>query len=497
MPRILIVITAACIVAASAAAFTRAATSGRSTASATVACEPNVPLSTFVPVTGSPLGDIKIDDACQYVYAANPALNRIEVYSLQSKTLLAPIAVGSAPQGFDITPDGATMYVANSGGNNISVVDLQTKQELRKISVAPNNSNDKPFSLAIANNGRGFLSTTFAGSGFGARMLQIDLATDAIIARNDFYLNGSTTEATFLRASSDRTKIGVIAGDISSGPVFTYTSATDTFSPEKDMAAFVSYIAPDTTGSRFLVQSYPNTLFLDAALLVLGSIPLPAGAQGFGVAVGPSGTAGYRATAAGIDVLNLSSFVVTRTIAPGDTIGGPHPASHPARMAISSDGSLLAVTTDHGFALINPNANPPTPTPIPSTATPTYTNTPSAEGTETPAARPSPRTTATRRPAATATPGSGDYTIDARTRPIVGSFGSIELPRSYTRSVSVRFLQPRASSDYVIMLTPVNRDCAPKIISKTLAGFVFECAGVGGSMDWAIIASLGDPRGEG
>jgi hypothetical protein len=219
-------------------------------------------------------GDLRhvlIDPACQYVYVANASFNRIEVFSIADDALQAPIPVGSQPTGFDLSVDGAMMYIANAGGNHLSVVDLALRQELRRITVPPGFSNDRPFSLAIANNSLALFSTTFAGSGFGARMMELNLTSDAVSPRTDFWFGGTTTEATYVSPSADRSKIGIVAGDISSGPVFVYTSATNAFSPETDLQAFVAYIATDPTGSTVLVS--PGTYVLDSALNLSGTIP--------------------------------------------------------------------------------------------------------------------------------------------------------------------------------------------------------------------------------
>jgi YVTN family beta-propeller protein len=301
----------------------------------------------LVPVTGV-LGDIIVDAACEYVYVTNTSQNRVEVFSLQTRTLQTPIQVGSKPIGLDITPDGTRMYVANSGGNNVSVVDLAQRLELRKISFAPGHSSDTAYSIAIASNGRAFFSTTFSGSGFGGRMMQLDLATEQVTQRTDFWFSGSTTEVTQLAASGDRNVIGVVAGDISSGPVFRYTAGTDTFSPERDLDAFVSSVSLDRTGSRLLVT--PGAFVLDAALNLSGTISLAAGWGGS--AVDPAGTIGYRAVASRIDVLNLSTFLKTGELPLGDTLNQTASYLTSGAMAISGDGRLLAVITDHGFSLV-------------------------------------------------------------------------------------------------------------------------------------------------
>ena len=317
------------------------------TSPAAVPCDAGLVSPTPVSLSGT-LRHVVIDTACQYVYLSNAAANRIEVFSIVDKVLQTPITVGSQPAGFDITPDGSRMYVANSGGNNISVVDLAQRKELKKIPVPAGFSNDTPLSLAITNNGRALFTTTFAGSGFGARMMQLDLTTEAVSQRTDFWLSGTTTEATFLSPSTDRSRIAIVAGDISSGPVFVYTSATNAFSPEKDLATFVGYVATNWTGSIILVDR--GTYVLDAARNLLGTIPV----GGLGVALSPSGTLGYRVVDAGIDILNLDTLLKTGSVSLGDTVAGAFSLLDRGigGMAISADGRLLAVITDHGFSLV-------------------------------------------------------------------------------------------------------------------------------------------------
>ena len=196
--------------------------------------------------------------------------NRIDDYSVASASLQAPIAVGSKPSGFDITPDGQRLYVANTGGTNISVVDLGSRRELTKVNFTSNFSGDTPLSLAISRNGKALFSTTFAGSGFGGRMMSLDLATQTITQATGFFINGTTTEATQLKASGDHAMVGIVAGDISSAPVFVYQASTGQFSNEHDLSGFVSRVAVSADGTLLLVD---GRYVLDNALNLLGTIP--------------------------------------------------------------------------------------------------------------------------------------------------------------------------------------------------------------------------------
>ncbi len=323
-------------------------------------CTVSLPSPFLVPVSGS-LSEILIDQTCEHVFVTNTSNNQVEVLSLQSGMLEAAIAVGSAPAGLAMTPDGGTLYVANSGDTTISVVDLAMGVEVRQINVPPGFSNDRPFSIAVANNGLALFSTTFAGSGFGGRMMQLDVASDAVSQRTDFWFFGTTTEITYLKPSGDGSTIAIVAGDISSGPVFTYAAGTDSFSPERDLNSFVSYIASDAPGSTFLVN--PGTYVLDSDLNLSGTIF----GGGFGVALEGSGTIGYRVVASGIDILDPVSFLTIGSLDLGDTVATASPFNRigVGRMAISADGSLLAVITDHGVSVVQ------TTTAVASSANPT------------------------------------------------------------------------------------------------------------------------------
>ena len=55
----------------------------------------------------------------------------------------------------DLSPDGNTLYISNSGSNDISVVDLIDLKETRRVKVG-----SKPFSIAVSSNGTIFVVET-------------------------------------------------------------------------------------------------------------------------------------------------------------------------------------------------------------------------------------------------------------------------------------------------------------------------------------------------
>jgi uncharacterized protein (TIGR03437 family) len=93
-----------------------------------------------IPVAGAAgeaFPDIVYDQARQRVYIANLGLNRVEVYDTQQQTFLAPIKVGQMPIALALTPDGNTLYVANSGSENISIIDPDQLQAVGRVNFPP------------------------------------------------------------------------------------------------------------------------------------------------------------------------------------------------------------------------------------------------------------------------------------------------------------------------------------------------------------------------
>jgi uncharacterized protein (TIGR03437 family) len=93
-----------------------------------------------IPVAGAPgeaFPDIVYDQARQRLYIANLGLNRVEVFDTQQQAFLAPIKVGQMPIALALTPDGNTLYVANSGSENISIIDPDKLQTVGRVNFPP------------------------------------------------------------------------------------------------------------------------------------------------------------------------------------------------------------------------------------------------------------------------------------------------------------------------------------------------------------------------
>ncbi len=296
--------------------------------------------------------EVAIDPTSSYAYVSNTAYNRIEVLRLADRVFEDPIAVGAQPMGLDLSADGSLLYVANRGSDFVSVVDVEARTEVRRVPIPTEWLSDRPYSIAVLANGKALLTTTFDGSGYGAFMHEIDLATDAVRLRTDYgQWSGKTTEYTRIRASGDRKVAVITVGNSSPGQVLRYDAATDAFSTPRQTWDFISSAATNFDGTVTLVNDGGtvrdgNPVF-NERLEGLGTLY---GCGLSGVAVNREGTVGYgldydRATGNGyIAVCDLVGFEVTRVIVIGSVNVG--------RLAISPDGTTLVGLVDSGLVLV-------------------------------------------------------------------------------------------------------------------------------------------------
>ncbi|MCU1358689.1 MAG: hypothetical protein JWM89_4107 [Acidimicrobiales bacterium] len=306
----------------------------------------------LVPVTGAPLGQIVVDATGTYAYATNRSANEVEVLDIASHSLMAPIPVGSMPYGIDFSPDGKTLYVANSGGSTISVVDVATHDETKKITISPSmNFSDRPMMIAVDNKGVALIATTFDGSGFGGRLLSLNTSTGVVTAA-PCCLNNSVTEYTPMQASGDRSHIFLALGDDSGGRVVDYTASTGTFSSPTDLNGFIDSVSVDGDGDTVAWSLYQGTVVTDAGLVRQGTIS--GGGHGQMV-LDSAGTTGYRVenspTDYGADA--LLRYVDVSRFTTGSTVGLPDsmPAYGASSLKLVPGSQLVLVLSTQGIVI--------------------------------------------------------------------------------------------------------------------------------------------------
>jgi YVTN family beta-propeller protein len=343
------------------------------------------------PAPPTSFGGVAISPGSQTAYLTVPSENEVAVLNLATGTFGSPIEVGSDPQGIDITPDGTTLYICDTGGQTISVVDLASDQVTKTIET-PATDAATPWQIAIGNNGTAVFTTTFAGSGFGADAYLLNLGTDAISVLTNVGNSGLVTEATRVARSADYSTVAFVLGDDSGGPVSIYSFNTGS-AVSAALNAFVTYPAVSGTGSTVMVGDGASTYVLDGTSGgLLGTIT----SGGYGMALNQAGTVGYILSGTAVQEVDTATFLSTGSLAlpAGDTGTG--------ELAISPDGTTLVALTSGGAVIIPTGSGsaPPTTT---TTAATTTTTAPTTTTTTAPITTTTASTTTTTAPTTTTT----------------------------------------------------------------------------------------------
>src|SRR4029077_11299467 len=113
--------------------------------------------------------------------------------------------------------------------------------------------------VAIASNGLALVTTQYQGSGW-TPLRQINLSTNAITIRTDAPgSNGSELSApTQIHRSADGTRFFFMEGNISSGPVFTYSAITNTFGPSFNTNGYLDPASGAVNRNGNLIALRPN-----------------------------------------------------------------------------------------------------------------------------------------------------------------------------------------------------------------------------------------------
>lgn len=291
-------------------------------------------------VTGSrsTFADVVINPSGTTAYLTVPAKNQVAVLNLKTGAYSKPIAVGSDPQGIDITPNGTTLYVCDAGGQTISKVVVATRK-VTTIITPSSFSHDTPLSIAVLNKGHAIYTTTFSGSGFGGHAYNLNLRTGVSTVASKIGINGQTTEFSPVSRSADHSTLGVVIGDDSGGTFDIYTAATGNV-VSNSLNAFISSSSLDGDGSTMLVD---GAYVIDGASgAVLGTINDACSSS----VLNGTGSTGYCLEAQALAKLNVGRFLVSKTVSL------PKPAAGGKQLAYSSQGHVLVAETTGGATII-------------------------------------------------------------------------------------------------------------------------------------------------
>jgi DNA-binding beta-propeller fold protein YncE len=305
---------------------------------------------------------IPVTDRRDHVYDPSRGLlyitttrGTVERYDVVSKTLLTPFAVGNSLNGADITPDGSALYVTE---NQRGV----TKGFVRKVNLDDGTVMNIAYPLdfyeggawdvGIGAYGKGLVSTCFEGSGW-VPFRQLDLASDTLSPRADTPgsgFGGEVRQNTLITRGADRSLFFMTESNISSGPIFTYDPATDTFprSAETNISLSNSLSSVNRTGTIIGLEIAGGISLFDTNFSEVENI----GVLNGGCIFDPA-TDRLYAVDSSLDqvvAVDTATWKELYRIPIGENVGTPT-AFGSGVISISDDGALLFLSTPSGIRM--------------------------------------------------------------------------------------------------------------------------------------------------
>ena len=267
------------------------------------------------------------------VYLSSSGGNRVLVYSLATKSFLAPIEIGPTPWGLDLSPDDSKLVVALSGTNKVATIDLTADPLTYVTADVPASTNNRPLNLAVAADGKAFFGCKFGGSGW-TDLHELDLATNTIVRRTGFRGSSSNrvSDPLYLAASGDRKKVILAEGNIGSGPIFLYDSVTHSFEPARNTSGFMRRASANADGTLFEV----NSGIFNSRLQKVQATNNTAGGFCFSSRPGIA----YRGSAS-LEILDTERHLVAERISLPTAITGPMVCDSTGRRVIAIAGSSI------------------------------------------------------------------------------------------------------------------------------------------------------------
>jgi YVTN family beta-propeller protein len=277
-------------------------------------------------------------------YVANNGSGNVSVIDTQTNTVVgSPIALGNAPVGTAITPDGRRAYVATPFSSSVSVIDTQTNALVG----SPITTHNGASWVAITPDG----TRAYVVNSDNNSVSVIDTQTNAVIV--------SAIPVVDLPRQIAITPDGTRAYVPARSPDSVHVISTQTNTVIGSIAlgagtnAWGIAITPD--GSRAYVANNGSTTVsvIDTQTNAVVGSPITVGTNPRGIAITPDGTRAYVANFGSGNV----SVINTQTNA---LVGGPITVgANPSSVAISPDGRHVYVSNSGsgGVSVIDTQTN--------------------------------------------------------------------------------------------------------------------------------------------
>lgn len=268
--------------------------------------------------------------AARYAYTGNYKGDNVSVIDTATNQVVgAPIPAGDGPYTMAITPNGATLLVANGISKDVSVIDTQTKQNVATIPIG-----FEAGTLAITPDGKTAWATNEEADGAVA----IDLATNATLGA-PFPVGGRPWGLAFTQDGKNAWITNDEANTVSVLDVAS-RQVVATIPVGEDPINIV--ITPD--GKTAFVSNYDSgtVTAIDVATRQVIGGPIATGKGPWGLAITPNGSRLYVSNYEDTNVVAIDT--ATRSL-----VGSPIPTGiGPYELAATPDGKTVYVANYEG-----------------------------------------------------------------------------------------------------------------------------------------------------
>ena len=316
------------------------------------------PTVSIIPVTNGQ--DMVFAHSGKYLYVST-SNGLVQVYNTSTHVLQPPYNLGGSLNGLDIAPDDTFLLVAQ---DNVGT----TQGTFHRVDLGTGAITNLNYSLAfgeaggldvaIGSNGLALATTKFSGEG-STPLRQIDLATNTFTIRRDAPGSsgpGMVTDA-YIHRSGDGRRMYLLESNVSNGPVFTYSAASNTFGP----SGAAGTAAADTAVSRN--GSLLGTRTVSTASLATAPDFKPVHSfTGLDSGIAFDGQSdlfyGVNTLADQIVVFDTNTFLERYRFRIGEDVA-PGGQGIFNTLIVSDDGRYLALATTSGIRLFTLAAPPP------------------------------------------------------------------------------------------------------------------------------------------
>jgi WD40 repeat protein len=277
----------------------------------------------------------------------------VQTYNLNTQSLMAPVFLGGNLTSADITNDGNTLVVADqqTAGSQMVLHRLNLNTLAVSNLYYPSGPGEGGWGLALGPGTKGLMTDLVPNNNPGP-MRQFDLATGQEVFRYDDPGSGGgggVGSGTVIHHSADRSLFLITEGTVPYGPLFTYSSQTDTFSRQPYMTGVNltgALTAVNRNGTLFAITANgTTTVYNSSTFRMVAQFP---GMDG-GVAFDPSSDTLYALSSSNgqITAFDTNSWTykfsqpVGEAVPRGTALGN-------GVMTVSNDGRWLFVATPTG-----------------------------------------------------------------------------------------------------------------------------------------------------